>query len=143
MKDKELEIALNDDNTISFSDYINIRIAYETVYQEKDKEIKRLNKRINELEDKLEKQRNNEWEKLAMKAARSGIPSSQLLDNQKMMKKYIPLFVVKSKVTGHEYNVYETKTKKSGMEFYKIYNYFTDKFEWLFYDIFEKVGEKE
>lgn len=61
----------------------------------------------------------------------------------KTMKKYIPLFVVKSKVTGHEYNVYETKTKKSGMKFYKIYNYFTDKFEWLFYDIFEEVGEKE
>lgn len=61
----------------------------------------------------------------------------------KMMKKYIPLFVVKSKTTGYEYNVYETKTKKNGMEFYKIYNYFTDKFEWWFYDRFEKVGEKE
>ena len=61
----------------------------------------------------------------------------------KMMKKYIPLFVVKSKVTGHKYNVYEKKIKKSGMEFYKIYNYFTDEFEWWFYDRFEKVGEKE
>ena len=78
MIDKELEIALNHDNIMTLSDYINIRIAYETVYQEKDKEIERLNKRINELEDRLEKQRNNELEKLAMKAARLGIPSRSL-----------------------------------------------------------------
>lgn len=51
MKDKELEIALNHDNIMTFSDLINTRIAYETVYQEKDKEIERLNKRIKELEE--------------------------------------------------------------------------------------------
>lgn len=50
---------------------------YEEDSVDKDKEIERLNKRINELEDRLEKQRNNEWEKLSMKAARLGIPSSQ------------------------------------------------------------------
>ena len=59
MKDKELKITLNDDNTINFSDYINTRIAYETVCQEKDKEIERLNniiyKVIGDLEDVRER----------------------------------------------------------------------------------------
>lgn len=51
---------------------------YEEDSVDKDEEIERLNKRINELEDRLEKQRNNELEKLAMKAARLGIPSRSL-----------------------------------------------------------------
>lgn len=51
---------------------------YEEDSVDKDEEIERLNKRINELEDRLEKQRNNESEKLAMKAARLGIPSRSL-----------------------------------------------------------------
>ena len=50
MKDKELEIALNHDNIMTFSDCINTRIAYETVYQEKDKEIEKLNNIIKTLE---------------------------------------------------------------------------------------------
>ena len=52
MKDKELEITLNADNTISFSDYIDTRIAYEIVCQEKNKEIERLNNIINKALEK-------------------------------------------------------------------------------------------
>ena len=50
-KDKKLEIVLNDDDTISFSDYINTRIAYETLCQEKDKEIERLHSIIKEVRE--------------------------------------------------------------------------------------------
>lgn len=50
------------------------------------KEIERLNNIINELEDRLQRIRNNECEKLAMKAARLGIPSSQLLDKSQKLK---------------------------------------------------------
>ena len=54
--------------------------------EKQQQEIERLNDIINELEDRLEKQRNNECEKLAMKCARLGIPSSHLLDKSQELK---------------------------------------------------------
>ena len=58
MKEKELEIALNHDNIMTFSDCINTRIAYETVYQEKDKEIEKLKEREKMLQESF-----SDWKK--------------------------------------------------------------------------------
>lgn len=46
------------------------------------------------------------------------------------------LFEVLSKVTNYKYKVYKVKRKRNGKIYYKIYNYFTDTFEWWFSDRF-------
>ena len=51
---KELEIRLNENNTISFHDYIETRIVYEKLCKEKDKEIERLNNIIKEVREYIE-----------------------------------------------------------------------------------------
>ena len=51
MSKKEIEIYVDKNNRVSFHDFIEMKIKYDTEYQKKDKEIERLNNVISELEE--------------------------------------------------------------------------------------------
>ena len=56
MDTKEIEIHVDKDNKVSLHDFIEMKIKYDEIYFEKDKEIERLNNIINELEKYLNEQ---------------------------------------------------------------------------------------
>ena len=49
MDTKEIEIHVDKDNKVNLHDFIEMKIKYDEIYFEKDKEIERLNNIINEL----------------------------------------------------------------------------------------------
>lgn len=119
MKDKELEISLNDDNIMTFSDCINTRIAYETVYQEKDKEIEKLKEREKMLQESF-----SDWKKGIEKERKYWLcERTDCCGRIKDSKKYSSLYQENKRLNN------KLKDIKSQLDYLETYSSKEDVFE--------------